>query len=120
MSGRNDYWDYLRYTGDYLMHHGVKGMKWGVRKRRDPADTKRASRVPKMRVDSYSSAGYRSDGTRSYTSTGVDKKLMSEAKKRATMMLDANYKNWRQDPNAKGLYNTYVGEIYDEMYYKGK
>lgn len=28
---RNDYWAYLQTDSPYLMHYGVKGMKWGVR-----------------------------------------------------------------------------------------
>ena len=31
MSSRNDYWAYLQTDSPYLMHYGVKGMKWGVR-----------------------------------------------------------------------------------------
>lgn len=32
----------LYYNQDYLMHHGIKGMKWGVRHERDTTG-KRAS-----------------------------------------------------------------------------
>lgn len=36
---------------DYLMHHGVKGMKWGVRKKRESgeSDPQRAARKKKLK-----------------------------------------------------------------------
>lgn len=33
---------YYDYHNDYLMHHGVKGMKWGVRKKRNAFSVKAA------------------------------------------------------------------------------
>lgn len=35
MSNRNDYWAYLRPQSTDLKHHGVKGMKWRIRKGED-------------------------------------------------------------------------------------
>ena len=43
MSSRNDYWAYLRPQDSDLIHHGVKGMKWGIRKER-PDSIQRAPR----------------------------------------------------------------------------
>lgn len=42
---------------DYLMHHGVKGMKWGVRKKAVSTGRKvrnKASSLNKKRISSYS------------------------------------------------------------------
>lgn len=33
---------------DYLMHHGVKGMRWGVRKKKDKAGSKKYTASPRI------------------------------------------------------------------------
>ena len=35
MSNRNDYWAYVSLQNGGLIHHGVKGMKWRIRKDQD-------------------------------------------------------------------------------------
>lgn len=35
--------EYFIDTGDYLEHHGIKGMRWGVRKQRESSGGKRSS-----------------------------------------------------------------------------
>lgn len=51
--------EYFIDTGEYLEHHGIKGQRWGVRKKRDTSGGKRFS-GPKINSGSSASAAIQS------------------------------------------------------------
>lgn len=81
MSSRNDYWAYFQTDSPYLMHYGVKGMKWGVR--HDYVPTGRYRYIHRNRGTDTRSSGQSSRRQRSGSSqysTPQQRRIMNRIK----------------------------------------
>ena len=106
------------YISNELTHHGVKGMKWGVRKQRSHSLSSRPK--TKKKIDQYSSAGYKNDN-RSYSKTKQIKSTRSTAEKKAADYMKKHLgEKWATNPKNKDVYNLVVSEMYEEIESKGR
>lgn len=101
------------YNDNYLMHYGVKGMKWGIRKQRPT--------VRKIKNNPHISAGYKSDGTRGYKTSRISKVTEKQAKEKANAYMKKHLgAKWSANPKNKEIYKLVVSEMYMEIESKGR
>lgn len=92
----------MEYLGlphdDYLEHHGVKGMKWGVRKQR--RFDKRVQKNQRMYGDTYAAVYKTKNGKARYVSRGrnyqISDKTYNEMKKRGIVANGGDVKKDRR------------------------
>lgn len=91
-------------TDDYLMHHGVKGQKWGVRRYQNYDGTLKSAGKRQYRTDK----GYSKKNTSSNKSSNNANKPMSEMTNKELrqhinrMKLEQEYKNLKQKDITRG------------------
>ena len=108
---------YTRSFENELYHHGVKGMKWGIRKKREPATDKQLSDYRKKKIAESKPASAYPKATRAQYSTKGYWKNMSKAdlrrhydkERRETERVERNKK--RKDAIDRG--KRYVRDVVD-------
>lgn len=118
----------------YLMHYGVKGMKWGVRKapdqvpggRRTPSDKAElgeSTNIAKQLSSggsAYSSAGYDNNGERRYTENDFGGSVSKDTLKKAydtadKRIVDYLGKDWKKQKDSDELYDLVLMEVLEEL-----
>lgn len=100
------YYGNSSYYHDYLAHHGVKGMKWGVRRARKKAakeqyrKAKSDARMKRYKAEKQADAAY--EKAMSKQKTGLKKVDEEYAVKQKT--IDAHYKNELRQPQRDADY----------------
>lgn len=107
----------LQPNGDILLHYGVKGMRWGVRKSRAQRAADRRRRKierAKKKVAKAKAKEQKSLTKVGLTTSGINKRV--NLRKNATRELDAKIRYLKKDPkrNAKKLreYRNLKGEYH--------
>ena len=118
----------------YLMHYGVKGMRWGVRKtpnrvssgRRTPSDKAElgeSTNIAKQLSSggsAYSSAGYDNNGERRYTDKDFGGSVSKDTLKKAYETADKRIvdylgKDWKKQKDSDELYDLVLMEVLEEL-----
>lgn len=103
---------------DYLMHYGVRGMKWGVRKKTYKSLNKAQRKV----LRGVASASYEVDNMRNFTAARkkrINKKI-AKYKGKGDKVKIARYENEMKDldknlSNAEGTYRRSVDHLKDSL-----
>lgn len=117
----------LQPNGDILLHYGVKGMRWGVRKSKaQRAADRRKRKIERARkqVARAKAKDQKSLMTIGLTKTGINKRV--NLRKNATRELDAKIRYLKKDPkrnakkireyrNLKGDYQTLNALAYNRL-----
>lgn len=117
----------LQPNGDILLHFGVKGMRWGVRKSKAQRSADRRRRKvdrARRKIARAKAREKRSLNTIGLTTTGINKRV--NLRKNATRELDAKIRYLKKDPkhneaklreyrNLKGDYHTLNALAYNRL-----
>lgn len=117
----------LQPNGDILLHYGVKGMRWGVRKSKAQRAADRRRRKierAKKKVSRVKAKEQKSLTKIGLTTSGVNKRV--NLRKNATRELDAKIRYLKKDPkrnanklreyrNLKGDYQTLNALAYNRL-----
>ena len=117
----------LQPNGDILLHFGVKGMRWGVRKSKAQRTADRRKRKIERAAKKLERAKKRDQRSLTkvgFTTTGINKRV--NLRKNATRELDAKIRYLKKDPkrnanklreyrNIKGEYHTLNALAYNRL-----
>ena len=117
----------LQPNGDILLHYGVKGMRWGVRKSRAQRAADRRKRQitkAKKKIEKQKARDQKKLTTVGVTGRGINKRV--NLRKNANRELDAKIRYLKKDPkrnekklreyrNLKGDYHTLNALAYNRL-----
>lgn len=101
------------YPEDFLAHHGVKGMRWGVRKQRTPGVSRKTDRAARKDAKEFTQAkmyyGEGAGNRRKMIKAKVDQRSKDAAYKKAFDNHVSNT-NWeKRGQQARGIRNLATG-----------